>query len=130
MEYKPKRVGRPNGSNDYKYRRRKHKQRGRPKKVKYPGPGSALRKTQYKVLNLTPLTHQMVKELALYYKMSMMGFVHKMIEAAFKKTLAEVEEKDKEERAKEERIRAEFIRRREERERKEKEDVLKNADKP
>lgn len=130
MEYKPKRVGRPNGSKDYKYRRRKFKQRGRPKKVKYPGPGSPLRKTQYKVLNVTPLTHQMIKELSMYYKVSMMGFVHKIIEAAFKKTLIEVEEKDKIERAWEENNRAQMIRRREERERKEKENALKNNHQP
>lgn len=125
MEYKPKRVGRPNGSKDYKYRRRKRR-----RKLKYPGPGSKLRKTQYKVMNLTPITHQMVKELAAYYKMSMMGFVHRIIEAAFKKTLAEVEAKDIEERAKEERIRAEFIRRRQEKERQEKENAAKNQHQP
>lgn len=127
MEYKPKRVGRPSGSKDYKYRRRKY---GRKKKPKYPGPGSKLRKTQYKVMNLTPITHQMVKELAAYYKMSMMGFVHKIIEAAFKKTLAEVEAKDIEERAKEERIRAEFIRRRQEKERQEKENAANSQHQP
>ena len=89
MEYKPKRVGRPKGST-------KPKRRGRPKKYKYPGPGSELRKTQYKVLNISPLTHQMLKELSMYYKVSMMGFVHKIIEAAFNKTLIEVEQKHKE----------------------------------
>jgi hypothetical protein len=122
MEYKPKRVGRPNGSDDYKYRKRKYRQRGKPK---YPGPGSKLRKTQYKVMNLNLVTHQMVKELAAYYKVSMMGFVHKIIEAAFKKTLIEVERKDKEETEAYERYKAEVTRRR-----KEKEDALKNQHQP
>lgn len=71
-EYKPKRVGRP-----VKRKGRRTKRR----KKKYPGPGSALRKTQYKVLNLRPLTYQMVKELAMYYRTSMLDIVHKMIEA-------------------------------------------------
>jgi 2-phospho-L-lactate transferase/gluconeogenesis factor (CofD/UPF0052 family) len=106
-EYKPKRVGRP-----VKRKGRRTKRR----KKKYPGPGSALRKNQYKVLNLRPLTYQMVKELAMYYKTSMLDIVHRMIEAAFNKTLIEVERKDKEERWAEEQYRAAVAARRKERE--------------
>lgn len=106
-EYKPKRVGRP-----VKRKGRRTKRR----KKKYPGPGSALRKTQYKVLNLRPLTYQMVKELAMYYKTSMLDIVHRMIEAAFNKTLIEVERKDKEERLAEEQYKAAIAARRKERE--------------
>jgi hypothetical protein len=109
MEYKPKRVGRPNV-------RKKKYRRGRPKKRKYPGPGSALRKTQYKVLNLTLLTHQMLKELSAYYKVSMRHFIHKIIEAAFNKVLIEVEQKHKEETEAYELYKAEARRRRLERE--------------
>lgn len=118
MEYKPKRVGRPNV-------RKKKWRPGRRKKYKYPGPGSKLRKTQYKVLNISLLTHQMLKELAMYYKISMMGFAHKIIEAAFKKTLIEVEQKDKEETEAYERYKAEVRRRRLERE-----SAAQNANKP
>lgn len=117
MEYKPKRVGRPNV--------RKKKRRGRPKKYKYPGPGSALRKTQYKVLNLTLLTHQMLKELSAYYKVSMRHFIHKIIEAAFNKVLIEVEQKHKEETEAYARYQEEVRRRI-----KEKADALKNQHQP
>jgi hypothetical protein len=118
VDYKPKPVGRPKGS-------KKKRRQGRPRKYKYPGPGSALRKTQYKVLNVTPLTHQMLKELAMYYKTSMMGFAHKIIEAAFKKTLIEVERKDKEETEAYARYQEEVRRRI-----KEKADALKNQHQP
>jgi hypothetical protein len=117
VDYKPKPVGRPKGS--------KKKRRGRPRKYKYPGPGSALRKTQYKVLNINLLTHQMLKELSMYYKISMMGFAHKIIEAAFKKTLVEVEQKDKEETEAYARYQEEVRRRI-----KEKADALKNQHQP
>ncbi len=118
MEYTPKRVGRPNV-------RKKKWRPGRRKKYKYPGPGSKLRKTQYKVLNISLLTHQMLKELAMYYKISMMGFAHKIIEAAFKKTLVEVEQKDKEETEAYARYQEEVRRRI-----KEKADALKNQHQP
>jgi hypothetical protein len=118
VEYTPKRVGRPNV-------RKKKWRPGRRKKYKYPGPGSKLRKTQYKVLNISLLTHQMLKELAMYYKISMMGFAHKIIEAAFKKTLVEVEQKDKEETEAYARYQEEVRRRI-----KEKADALKNQHQP
>jgi hypothetical protein len=91
VDYKPKRVGRPKkvGVDS------KGKRRG--KRKKYPGPGSPLRTTQHKVLNLEVLTHRMLKELSGYYQTSMRNIVHKLIEAAFKKTLVEIEQKEKEE---------------------------------
>lgn len=104
-EYKPKRVGRPHG-----------RKRGRKRKYKSPGPGSPLRKLQYKVINLRPLTYAMVKELAAYYETSMMDFVHRMIEAAFKKTLSKVEEEDIKNRQEEEEYKARIAARRKERE--------------
>lgn len=104
-EYKPKRVGRP-----------KSRKRGRRRKYKSPGPGSPLRKLQYKVLNLRPLTYAMVKELAAYYETSMMDFVHRMIEAAFNKTLAKVEAEDIKNRQEEEEYKARMAARRKERE--------------
>ena len=118
MDYKPKPVGRPKGS-------KKKRRQGRPRKYKYPGPGSALRKTQYKVLNINLLTHQMLKELSMYYKISMMSFTQKIIEAAFKKTLVEVEQKDKEETEAYARYQEEVRRRI-----KEKADALKNQHQP
>ena len=93
MEYKPKPVGRPKTVKPPS----KRKRRFRAKKRKYPGPGSPLRKTQYKILNLTLLSHRMLKELSTYYQTPMRDIVHKLIEAAFKKTLIEVEQKHKEE---------------------------------
>jgi len=102
-EYKPKRVGRPS-------------KRGRRRKRKSPGPGSPLRRHQYKVLNLRPLTYAMVKELASYYETSMMDLVHRMIEAAFNKTLAKVEAEDIKNRQEEEEYKARIAARRKERE--------------
>lgn len=93
MDYTPKPVGRPKKAKAPP----KRKRRSRAKKRKYPGPGSPLRKTQYKVLNLTLLSHRMLKELSTYYQTSMRDIIHKLIEAAFKKTLIEVEQKHKEE---------------------------------
>lgn len=104
-EYKPKRVGRP-----------KSRKRGRKRKYKSPGPGSPLRKHQYKVLNLRPLTYAMVKELAAYYKTSMLELVHRMIDAAFQKTLAKVEAEDIKNRQEEEEYKARIAARRKERE--------------
>ena len=105
-EYKPKRVGRPN----------KRRKPGRKRKYKSPGPGSPLRRLQYKVLNLRPLTYAMVKELAAYYETSMMDFVHRMIEAAFNKTLSKVEAEDIQNRLEEEEYKARIAARRKEKE--------------
>jgi hypothetical protein len=44
---------------------------------------------------IRPLTHAMVKELAGYYETSMMDIVHRLVDAAFKKTLVKVEEDEK-----------------------------------
>lgn len=85
VPYVPKRVGRPT----------KRRGRGRPKKYKSPGPGSPLRRVQYKMLNLRILTHQMLKELSGYYETPMSVIVHRMIEAAFEKTLLKIEGEEK-----------------------------------
>lgn len=82
MKYKPQAGGRP----------KKHKRR---RSKKYPGPSSRLRKTQYKVLNITSLTHRMLKELGGYYKLPMRQIVHQIIEAAFKRALAEIEQEER-----------------------------------
>jgi hypothetical protein len=58
----------------------------------------------------------MVKELASYYETSMMDLVHRMIEAAFNKTLAKVEAEDIKNRREEEEYKARIAARRKERE--------------
>jgi acetyl-CoA carboxylase beta subunit len=58
----------------------------------------------------------MVKELAAYYKTSMLELVHRMIDAAFQKTLAKVEAEDIKNRQEEEEYKARIAARRKERE--------------
>ncbi len=77
-----------------KRKRGRPKKRGRKKKPPvrrcdlYPN-------SPYKVMAIKVPTHAMVKELAELYQMSMSGIVHQLVEVAFKKALAYVEEQEK-----------------------------------
>lgn len=85
------------GAHGPRYKR--PKQRGRPKKRGKPrvyrGTPPSARKTPYQPMLIRPLTHAMVKELAGYYETSMMDIVHRLVDAAFKKTLIKLEEDEK-----------------------------------
>lgn len=80
-EIKKKRPGRP-------------RKRGR--KRRYKGVSPTARKDPYKVIVLKVAGHAMLKELAEYYGTSMIEINHKLIEVAFKKTLAHYEAKERE----------------------------------
>jgi hypothetical protein len=79
----------------YKRAKKRGRPRKRGKRRVYRGTPPSERKTPYKPMLIRPLTHAMVKELAGYYETSMMDIVHKLIDAAFKKTLLKLEEDEK-----------------------------------
>ncbi len=82
-----------------KRKRGRPKKRGRKKKPPirrcdlYPN-------SPYKMMAMKEPTHAMLKEMAGLYQVSMSSMVHQLVEVAFKKALAYVEERERLEREK------------------------------
>ncbi len=77
-----------------KKRKRRKKKRGRKRKP-IPRRCDFYPNSPYKMMAMKQPTHAMLKEMSALYEVSMSYMVHQLVETAFKKALAYVEEQEK-----------------------------------